>query len=119
MDTDEEGRVPPPAFPLPPGGSPAGRPFESSALSVPRSRIGRVSVAGRLALPRERPRTVPQVDSVTFVAACPTCGQDCLWSEERVDTRLRTTIDCTCPLPTGPRRTAGSSTDGTTTVDPV
>jgi hypothetical protein len=82
---------------LPPGRSSAMRSLDPSGLPMPRALPGRISVAGRLALPRERQRqlTAP-LDAVTFTARCPACGQDCQWSQERVDTRLRTTIDCPC-----------------------
>jgi len=35
-------------------------------------------------------------DTVLFTAACPACGEDCVWSEEREDTRLRAQVTCPC-----------------------
>jgi hypothetical protein len=43
-----------------------------------------------------RTRQPPRPDVVVFTAACPACGQDCAWSEERDDTRLRTVVTCPC-----------------------
>jgi uncharacterized protein YbaR (Trm112 family) len=37
-----------------------------------------------------------QPDRVVFTAACPACGQDCVWSEEREDTRLHAVVTCPC-----------------------
>jgi hypothetical protein len=45
----------------------------------------------------ERPSGIPAFDVVRFTARCPRCGADCLWTEEREDTRVRTRIDCDCP----------------------
>jgi hypothetical protein len=42
---------------------------------------------------RSRP---PAPDTVVFTAACPACGEDCVWSEEREDTRLRARVTCPC-----------------------
>jgi hypothetical protein len=39
---------------------------------------------------------MPQPDVVTFTAACPGCGQDAAWTNEREDTRLRATVACPC-----------------------
>ena len=52
--------------------------------------------SARVALARARLRGVPVPDAVIFVAACPGCGQDAQWHEEREDTRLRVTINCDC-----------------------
>ncbi len=43
-----------------------------------------------------RTRTPAQPDAVVFTAACPACGQDCVWSEEREDTRLHAVVTCPC-----------------------
>jgi hypothetical protein len=43
-----------------------------------------------------RTRTAAQPDSVVFIAACPACGQDCVWTEEREDTRLHAVVTCPC-----------------------
>lgn len=43
-----------------------------------------------------RTRTPAQPDSVVFTAACPACGQDCVWSEAREDTRLHAVVTCPC-----------------------
>ena len=47
----------------------------------------------RAGLVRSRPAPP---DTVVFTAACPACGSDCEWSEEREDTRLRTLVRCPC-----------------------
>jgi hypothetical protein len=36
-------------------------------------------------------------DVVRFVAACPACGADAIWDQQREDTRLRTVITCAEP----------------------
>jgi hypothetical protein len=46
--------------------------------------------------PPRRRRGIPRSEVVTFVAACPACGHDCEWHEERLDTRLRATVGCAC-----------------------
>jgi hypothetical protein len=46
-------------------------------------------------LPGARTR-VAQPDAVVFTAPCPACGSDCDWMEQREDTRLRTTVSCSC-----------------------
>jgi hypothetical protein len=43
-----------------------------------------------------RTRHAPRPDVVVFTAACPACGEDCTWSEEREDTRVRTVVRCPC-----------------------
>jgi len=50
----------------------------------------------RMALARARLRAAVALDAVTFVAACPACGQDCEWLQERQDTKVRSTIRCAC-----------------------
>lgn len=47
-----------------------------------------------LAAPRGR---LPEPDRVDFLAACPACGSDCRWSEERDDTKVKISVDCSCP----------------------
>jgi hypothetical protein len=46
-------------------------------------------------LPGARSR-VAQLDAVVFTAACPACGADCDWTEQREDTRVRTAVGCSC-----------------------
>jgi hypothetical protein len=46
-------------------------------------------------LPGARTR-VAQPDAVVFTASCPACGSDCDWTEQREDTRLRTSVGCSC-----------------------
>ena len=48
-------------------------------------------------LARGRLRSAVALDVVTFTAACPACGQDAEWTEEREDTRLRARVACPCP----------------------
>ena len=81
------------------GSAPATR--EVRALPGPRTARG---IAGPLPaellpgarVPTLRTRQVPRPDVVVFTAACPACGHDCVWSEERDDTRLRAAVDCPC-----------------------
>jgi hypothetical protein len=55
-------------------------------------------------LPREAPQGPPpprtraagNPDAVAFTAACPACGRDCVWSEEREDTRVHVAVTCPC-----------------------
>ena len=47
-------------------------------------------------LTRGRLRTAVALDAVTFTAACPACGDDAEWTEEREDTRLRARVSCDC-----------------------
>ncbi len=49
-----------------------------------------------LQLAMDRLRNAAPVDTVDFVSACPACGQDTTWREEREDTRLRITLSCPC-----------------------
>lgn len=57
---------------------------------------GMVNVSGRLVLGAPRMRGIPSIDVVEFVAACPACGRDVTWIEEREETRLRIIIECPC-----------------------
>lgn len=43
-----------------------------------------------------RRRGLPRTEAVLFVAACPACGQDCEWREERHETRLHAVVGCSC-----------------------
>jgi hypothetical protein len=52
--------------------------------------------AERIRLARARLRGMPVPDVVEFVAACPGCGRDAQWREDRVDTRLVVTVTCGC-----------------------
>ena len=45
---------------------------------------------------RNRTRAALPLDAVVFTAACPACGNDCEWSEQREDTRLRASVLCPC-----------------------
>jgi len=54
------------------------------------------SPLARMALARARLRAVVPLDTVTFVAACPACGHDCEWTQEREETRVRSYLDCDC-----------------------
>jgi hypothetical protein len=56
-----------------------------------------VSQLARMALARVRARNAVPLDVVTFASACPACGADCTWTQERQDTRVRSTIGCSCP----------------------
>ncbi|HET9657951.1 MAG TPA: hypothetical protein VFP72_21545 [Kineosporiaceae bacterium] len=57
---------------------------------------GLVQVSGRLVVGGPRIRGIVPVDVVEFTAACPHCGADTLWIEEREETRLRISIECSC-----------------------
>ncbi|MDQ1294939.1 MAG: hypothetical protein QG608_2824 [Actinomycetota bacterium] len=62
-----------------------------------------------LSLPQRRARGLPDPDVVTFVAACPACGRDCEWTEERRDTRVKIIIACDCrKRPPAPRQAVRS-----------
>jgi hypothetical protein len=50
----------------------------------------------RLVLGPPRIRGSASIDVVAFTAACPACGQDVEWIEEREETRLRVTVECSC-----------------------
>jgi hypothetical protein len=91
------------AVPVPGQHGPAEPPPEQAAppaLPGPRSAPGTPLIPAEL-LPGARPvtvrsRSVPRPDVVVFTAACPACGEDCVWSEEREDTRMRTVVRCPC-----------------------
>ncbi len=57
----------------------------------------RVGMHARAARGGAPVRGMPAVDVVEFVAGCPACGADCGWAEQRDDTRVRITVDCSCP----------------------
>jgi hypothetical protein len=57
---------------------------------------GAASPLARMVLARVRLRAVMPLDVVAFGAACPSCGRDTEWVQERQDTRVRSTIRCTC-----------------------
>jgi hypothetical protein len=74
---------------------------EIPALPGPRAALPPAAPLPAELLPGARPgglrtRTPAQPDSVVFTAACPACGQDCVWSEEREDTRLHAVVTCPC-----------------------
>jgi hypothetical protein len=74
---------------------------ELPALPGPRAALAPAAPLPSELLPGARPggvrtRTPAQPDSVVFTAACPACGQDCVWSEEREDTRLHAVVRCPC-----------------------
>lgn len=50
----------------------------------------------RMTLARARIRALVPLDVVTFVAACPACGRDCEWTQEREETRVRSVLNCSC-----------------------
>jgi len=54
------------------------------------------SPLARLVPGRARMRGPVPVDVITFRAPCPVCGQDCSWTQERDDTRVRSTQACSC-----------------------
>ena len=54
-----------------------------------------------LALALSRLRAAQPVEAVTFTAACPSCGEECEWTNEREDTRLLVSVTCGCTR--GPR----------------
>jgi hypothetical protein len=55
-----------------------------------------LSPLAKMALARARMRAVIPLDAVTFVAACPACGADCEWTQEREETRVRSYQNCPC-----------------------
>jgi len=60
----------------------------------------------RMVLARARGRAAVALDVVTFTAACPACGTPRTWTQERLDTRVRSAVDCDCgprPDPPGDR----------------
>jgi hypothetical protein len=87
------GTGPVPAQHAPAGAAPDG----GALLPGPRPATGvlpaQLVPGARRGLTRPRPAAP---DTVVFTAACPACGQDCLWSEERDDTRLRALVTCPC-----------------------
>ena len=50
----------------------------------------------RVLLARAMLRGAAPIESVQFTAPCPACGRDCEWLEERIDTRLRAVVTCSC-----------------------
>ena len=87
--------------PLPDGEWRGTAPREIPALPGPRAALAPAAPLPPELLPGARrgglrTRTSVQPDVVVFTAACPACGQDCLWSEEREDTRLRAVVTCPC-----------------------
>jgi hypothetical protein len=96
-------------------GSPPRRPLAASG-SVPAQHVPGEAPREAPALPGPRPapaalppelvpgvrpgglrnRAPVQPDRVVFTAACPACGQDCVWNEEREDTRLHAVVTCPC-----------------------
>lgn len=63
------------------------------AVPAPRHELPGGGRPGFVPRTRSRP-SVP--DAVAFTAACPACGVDATWNEEREDTRLRAAVDCPC-----------------------
>jgi hypothetical protein len=87
--------------PPPDGDRALAAPREIPALPVPRSALAPAAPLPAELLPGARAgglrtRTPVQPDTVVFTAACPACGQDCVWSEEREDTRLNAVVTCPC-----------------------
>jgi hypothetical protein len=87
--------------PLPDGGWTGTASRDIPALPGPRAALAPAAPLPSELLPGARPgglrtRTPVQPDSVVFTAACPACGEDCVWSEEREDTRLHTVVTCPC-----------------------
>jgi len=66
----------------------------------------------RMVLARARGRAESALDVVRFTAACPACGADCEWRQERQDTRVRSTMDCPCVGPGGATGPAGRAAEG-------
>jgi hypothetical protein len=86
---------------LPDGEGPGTAPRAIPALPGPRAALAPAAPLPPELLPGARPggprtRTPVQPDTVVFTAACPACGQDCVWSEERDDTRLHAVVTCPC-----------------------
>lgn len=66
--------------------------------------------AQRIPVPRLRLRAALPIDVVTFHSACPSCGNESVWTEEREDTRMLLRIDCAhCPTKDGDQRGAQPS----------
>jgi hypothetical protein len=57
---------------------------------------GLAGAPGRLILGPPRTRGIPSIDVIEFRAACPGCGRDVMWIEEREETRLQITVECRC-----------------------
>jgi hypothetical protein len=90
-----------PAQALPEGERPGTATREIPALPGPRAALAPTAPLPVELLPGARAgglrtRTPAQPDVVVFTAACPACGQDCVWSEEREDTRLHAVVTCPC-----------------------
>jgi hypothetical protein len=77
-------------------GTSAGNPIRGRLPDSARQLRGLVNPSGRLLLGLPRLRGVAPVDVVEFTAACPACGEDISWIEEREETRLRIIIECPC-----------------------
>lgn len=61
---------------------------------------GSAGTTAPVPLPRIRLRAAIPIDVVVFTSACPACGGESTWTEEREDTRMRLAIDCpACPPP--------------------
>ena len=87
--------------PTPGGERPGTSAREIPALPGPRAASVPPAPLPPELLPGARPgglrtRTPARPDKVVFTAACPACGQDCVWSEEREDTRLHAVVTCPC-----------------------
>ncbi|HEY6795567.1 MAG TPA: hypothetical protein VI248_12890 [Kineosporiaceae bacterium] len=76
---------------------PAARPASDDGTpDAPSTSTGRQQAPAGIAMARARLRAVTPLDVVGFVAACPSCGRDSEWTQERQDTRVRSTIRCAC-----------------------
>lgn len=84
-EPDDRAAAPPP---------PAGVPALPGPRPAPGAMPAHFLAGARAGALRSRPPARP--DTVVFTAACPACGQDCLWSEEREDTRLTAVVGCPC-----------------------
>lgn len=83
--------VPTADIPIDSATKPAAEPLDEAVAQSP---------LARMALARARMRAVIPLDVVSFVAACPACGDDCEWTQERHETRVRSTTNCPCgPTP--------------------
>jgi hypothetical protein len=54
------------------------------------------SPLAHLMLARARRRCALPLDVISFVSACPACGEDSEWIQTRQETRVRSTIHCPC-----------------------
>lgn len=70
-------------------------PDASIATERPGVPAPRHAPGGRWSTPGVRTR-VAQPDAIVFTAPCPACGADCDWTEQREDTRLTTSVTCSC-----------------------